>query len=125
MRRLLVIGMACGKPLRLGNTGPSGVSTVRLRSVAPGEAGREGVVSGTGVAGRCGGRTGFRALRGESMESGRSRGITAGLCGTLGILLIFAAALLGYLTRSFFNERAFAARVAESLKNPDFANYVS
>jgi hypothetical protein len=57
--------------------------------------------------------------------SGRSRRIVAGLCGAVGILLIFAAVLLGYLTRSLFNEQAFSSRVAASLKDPDFANYVS
>ena len=59
------------------------------------------------------------------MASGRSRPIVAGLCGTLGILLILAAVLLGYLTRSLFNEHAFSSRVAASLKDPDLANYVS
>src|SRR5262249_57500457 len=59
------------------------------------------------------------------MAPGRSRRVLSGLCGALGILLILAAMLLGYLTRSLFNERAFSGRVAASLKDPAFANFVS
>jgi hypothetical protein len=57
--------------------------------------------------------------------TGRPRRIASLLCGALGVLLIFASFLLGYMTRSLFNERAFADRVAASLENPNFAGYVS
>jgi hypothetical protein len=50
---------------------------------------------------------------------------TSAVSGTLGILLVFAAVLLGYLTRSVFNEGAFSSRVAASLENPRFANYAA
>ena len=45
--------------------------------------------------------------------------------GLLGVLLILAAVLLGYTTRSLFNERAFSDRVAASLEDPQFAGYVA
>jgi len=48
------------------------------------------------------------------MVAPRARSFAAGLCGTLGILLILTALILGYATRSLFNERAFADRVAAS-----------
>jgi len=59
------------------------------------------------------------------MTTSRPRRIASLLCGVLGVLLIFASFLLGYMTRSLFNERAFADRVAASLENPHFAGYVS
>jgi len=49
----------------------------------------------------------------------------AGLTGTLGILLILVALLLGYATRSLFNEDAFASRVAASLEDPRVADFVA
>ncbi len=55
----------------------------------------------------------------------RARGIVSAACGALGILLIFTATLLGYATRSLFNERAFSSRVAASLEDPRFAGYVA
>ena len=57
--------------------------------------------------------------------TGRPRRIVAALCGALGVLLIFGAFLLGYATRSLFNERAFSAHVAASLEDPRFAGYVA
>ena len=56
---------------------------------------------------------------------GRARLVTSAVCGALGVFLIFAALLFGYLTRSLFNERAFADRVASSLEDPRFAGYVA
>ena len=53
------------------------------------------------------------------------RRVAAGLCGTLGVLLILGALLLGYAARSLFNERAFASRVASSLEDPRVANFVA
>jgi len=49
----------------------------------------------------------------------------AALTGILGILLILLALLLGYATRSLFNEDAFASRVAASLEDPRVANFVA
>jgi len=49
----------------------------------------------------------------------------AGLLGTLGVLLVLVALLLGYATRSLFNEGAFASRVASSLEDPRVANFVA
>lgn len=57
--------------------------------------------------------------------SSRSRTVIGWVCGVLGVFLIFAALLFGYLTRSLFNERAFADRVASSLQDPRFAGYVA
>jgi len=59
------------------------------------------------------------------MTPSRPRRIASLVLGVLGVLLIFASFLLGYMTRSLFNERAFADRVAASLENPPFAGYVS
>ena len=59
------------------------------------------------------------------MAANRMRRVGAGLLGTLGILLILAALLLGYATRSLFNEQAFASRVAASLEDPRVANFVA
>ena len=59
------------------------------------------------------------------MAASRTRRFFAGLLGTLGILLILAALLLGYATRSLFNEQAFASRVAASLEDPRVANFVA
>src|SRR5262245_5302792 len=59
------------------------------------------------------------------MASGRPRRLAAAACGVVGILLILIALLLGYATRSFFNEGAFAARVSSSLQDPRVAGYVS
>jgi hypothetical protein len=47
------------------------------------------------------------------------------ICGALGILLILLAVLLGYATRSLFNERAFADRITRSLDDPRFATFVA
>jgi len=41
-----------------------------------------------------------------------ARRFGAGLLGTFGVLLILASLLLGYATRSLFDEDAFASRVA-------------
>jgi hypothetical protein len=59
------------------------------------------------------------------MATGRARGVASVVCGALGVLLIFSAFLLGYMARSLFNDRAFADRVAASLENPPFAEYVA
>jgi hypothetical protein len=59
------------------------------------------------------------------MAANRVRRLGAGLLGTLGVLLILAALLLGYATRSLFNENAFASRVAASLEDPRVANFVA
>ena len=59
------------------------------------------------------------------MTPSRPRRIASIAFGVLGVLLIFASFLLGYMTRSLFNERAFADRAAASLENPQFAGYVS
>ena len=59
------------------------------------------------------------------MASRGPRPIVAALCGVLGILLMLAAVLLGYATRSVFNDRAFSERIAASLEDPRVANYVA
>lgn len=59
------------------------------------------------------------------MAASPSRAIASVLSGTLGVLLILIAVLLGYVTRSVFNERAFASRVAASLEDPRFSDYVA
>ena len=59
------------------------------------------------------------------MRPGRVQRFIAGSCGMLGVLLILAALLLGYATRSLFNEGAFASRVASSLEDPRVANFVA
>lgn len=55
------------------------------------------------------------------MARRRFRRIVSAVCGTLGILLIFLAVLIGYARRSLFDERAFSARVAASLADPRVA----
>ena len=55
----------------------------------------------------------------------RFRHIASASCGVLGVVLIFAAFLLGYATRSLFNEQAFSSRVAASLEDPRVANFVA
>jgi hypothetical protein len=59
------------------------------------------------------------------MAAARARGVASVLCGALGVLLIFTAFLLGYLSRSLFNDRAFASHVAASLEDQRFADYVA
>jgi hypothetical protein len=59
------------------------------------------------------------------MVAGRSRRIVAALLGIVGVLLILVATLLGYATRSLFDDRAFSARVAASLEDPRVANYAA
>ena len=59
------------------------------------------------------------------MTHGRPRRIASSVCGALGVLCVFAALLLGYLTRSLFNETAFSVRVAASLEDPRFANFAA
>jgi hypothetical protein len=59
------------------------------------------------------------------MFAGRSRQIVASLLGALGVLLIITATLLGYATRSLFDDHAFASRVAASLEDPRVANYAA
>ncbi len=59
------------------------------------------------------------------MRHGRIRHLSAIVSGVLGILLILAAVLLGYARRSLFDERAFAARVAESFEDPRVANFAA
>ncbi len=58
-------------------------------------------------------------------HEGRALRWTRNACGALGVLLILAALLLGYATRSLFNERAFADRIAASLEDPRFAGFVA
>ena len=55
------------------------------------------------------------------MWQGRTRRFAAVVCGSLGILLILLAVLLGYARRSLFDERAFASRVAASHEDPRVA----
>src|SRR5262245_32561208 len=55
----------------------------------------------------------------------RPNRMVAAVCGTLGVLLVFTALLLGYATRSLFNEGAFASRVASSLEDPRVAGYLA
>jgi hypothetical protein len=59
------------------------------------------------------------------MVAGRGRQIVASLLGGLGVLLILAATLLGYATRSVFDDRAFASRVAASLEDARVANFAA
>ena len=59
------------------------------------------------------------------MAARRPREIAAAICGTLGTLLILVAVLLGYATRSLFNERAFSDRVAASLSDPRVAEFAA
>ncbi|HUK62909.1 MAG TPA: hypothetical protein VLV15_06240, partial [Dongiaceae bacterium] len=59
------------------------------------------------------------------MTAGRPRSVAATLVGALGILLILTAALLGYATRSLFDDRAFSARVAASLEDPRVAGFAA
>jgi hypothetical protein len=59
------------------------------------------------------------------MKHGHTRRLLSSVCGALGVLLVFAALLLGYLTRSLFNEAAFSVRVAASLEDPRFANFAA
>ena len=59
------------------------------------------------------------------MPNGRTRAILSTICGTLGLLLIFAAVLIGYVRRSVFEERAFAGHVAASLRDPYVAEYAA
>src|SRR5678816_1805736 len=59
------------------------------------------------------------------MSNGRTRALLSTACGTLGLLLIFIAVLIGYVRRSVFEERAFAAHVAASLRDPNVAGYAA
>jgi hypothetical protein len=59
------------------------------------------------------------------MANGRTRRVAAGLAGALGILFILTATLLGYATRSLFEEHAFAARISASLEDPRVANFAA
>src|SRR5262252_6145022 len=66
-----------------------------------------------------------RPAAGGLMAANAARHAGASVCGMLGILLLLAALLLGYATRSIFNEQAFASRVAASLEDPRVANFVA
>ncbi|MGH7726291.1 MAG: hypothetical protein ACREOU_12765 [Candidatus Eiseniibacteriota bacterium] len=59
------------------------------------------------------------------MLQGRARRIASTVCGTLGILLIFISALLGYARRSVFDERAFASHIATGLRDPRVSEFVA
>ena len=59
------------------------------------------------------------------MAAQRFRHLAAWTCGVLGTVLVFVAVLLGYATRSFFNERAFSDRVAASLEDPRVARFTA
>ena len=59
------------------------------------------------------------------MVARRPHGVAAAACGALGILFILTAVLLGYATRSLFNERDFSARIADSLEDPRVASFVA
>ena len=59
------------------------------------------------------------------MTSSRGRVLASAVCGAVGTLLIVIALLLGYLTRSIFNEQAFSVRVAASLEDPRFAEFAA
>lgn len=56
--------------------------------------------------------------------SGRGRTLLSAACGVLGVTLILAGVLLGYVRRSVFDERGFSSRVAASLEDPRVAQYV-
>jgi hypothetical protein len=64
-------------------------------------------------------------MRGGKMAAKRSRRIASVVCGVLGVILIFKGVLLGYATRSLFNEQAFSSRVAASLADPRVAEFVA
>lgn len=59
------------------------------------------------------------------MNAGRYRSVASALCGGLGVLLLFASTLLGYATRSVFDERGFSERVAASLAQPEVAEFAA
>ena len=59
------------------------------------------------------------------MAARRSRSILSFVCGALGVTLILAATLLGYIGRSVFDERGFANRVAASLRDERVAEFVA
>jgi hypothetical protein len=63
--------------------------------------------------------------QGDTMPNGRTRALLSTVCGTIGLLLIFIAVLIGYVRRSVFEERAFAGHVAASLKDPNVAEYAA
>src|SRR5262249_41382421 len=63
--------------------------------------------------------------RGGMMAAHPIRRFAAGALGALGILCILVALLLGYATRSLFNESAFASRIASSLEDPRVASFVA
>jgi hypothetical protein len=53
------------------------------------------------------------------------RAFAAGLCGTVGVLLILAGGLAGKGRRAIFDSGFFADRVAYSLTDPDVADYAA
>jgi hypothetical protein len=59
------------------------------------------------------------------MPHSRFRRVAAAVCGVLGMAFILMAVLLGYATRSLFNERAFSDRVAASLGDPRVAEFTA
>lgn len=59
------------------------------------------------------------------MAAARSHRIASVVFGTLGVLFIFAAVLLGYARRSVFDQRAFSARIAAGLEDPGASAFVS
>jgi len=59
------------------------------------------------------------------MAPSRARPKLAVFLGLVGLLLIFAAVLIGYTRRSLFDERAFGDRIAASLENPSVAEFAA
>jgi len=59
------------------------------------------------------------------MLANRVRHLLSIAFGTIGVLSILLAALLGYATRSLFDERGFSERIAASLENPEVATFVA
>jgi hypothetical protein len=64
-------------------------------------------------------------LEASDVAATRGHPVAAALCGVFGVLLVLVAVLLGYATRSIFNEWAFSDRITASLADPRFADYVA
>src|SRR5215510_13995608 len=66
-----------------------------------------------------------KTLEQGGIVASRWRRIASGIAGSLGILLILVAVLLGYAGRALFNEWVFSDRIAASLQNPRVADFVA
>lgn len=53
------------------------------------------------------------------------RSVAAGVCGTVGVVLLLLASSLTFLSRALFDADYFASRVADSLADPRTASYVA